>query len=320
MRFSAADYKEAVDDYERALKLDPDLLRANIGLAATLSDGVVFGWSADPRGNMLRAEKLADEALVAESGNAIAHLVKALVYQSLIITKLRTSPQPQGEAGIAEADTAIGLDQNLATAHAISGYWRLFLRRAGEGFSGLETAMTLSPHDPVRPIWEFQICHLHSHLAQWEQAIEHCRLAAQGPPWLWFIYADIIASNARLRRDAEAKAALADLLKRKPDMTAQAYVAAAATYSDNAVFTEQIAHGRGHAQGRTAGGRSQDELIFCRPPSCKFGHSFYICSHGHVGYMWITRRPRCTEADAFFPLFGDKPLTKTDPGKSIEIL
>ena len=101
--------------------------------------------------------------------------------------------------------------------------------------------MKLSPRDPVRPIWEFQICHLHSHLAQWEQAIEHCRLAAQGAPYLWFTYADLVAANAWLGRNAEAKAALADLLKLKPDMTAQAYLAAAATYSDNAVFTQQIA-------------------------------------------------------------------------------
>jgi adenylate cyclase len=239
-RFNPASYKEAVDDFEQALKLDPDLVRAKLGLSGAFADEVVFGWSADPRGNMLRAEKLADEALSAEPNNAFAHFVKALVYQSLILTKLKTPPGPQWEAGIAEADAAIGIDHNLAGAYPISTYWRLFLGRAAEGFSGVETAMELSPRDPTRPIWEFQICHLQSHLAQWEQAIEHCRLAAQGVPNLWFIYADIAAANAWLGRDAEAKAALADLLKLKPDMTAQAYLAAAATYSDNAVFTQQI--------------------------------------------------------------------------------
>ena len=112
---------------------------------------------------------------------------------------------------------------------------------AAEGFDRVETAMKLSPHDPVRPIWEHWICHLHSHLGQWEQAIEHCRLAAQGAPYLWYTYADLVAANAWLGRDAEAKAALADLLKAKPDMTAQAYTATAASYSDDPVFTQQIA-------------------------------------------------------------------------------
>jgi hypothetical protein len=66
------------------------------------------------------------------------------------------------------------------------------------------------------------------------------RLAAQGVPNLWAIYGDLIAANAWLGRDAEAKSALADLLKLMPNMTAQAYLAAAATYSDNTIFTQQI--------------------------------------------------------------------------------
>jgi hypothetical protein len=89
-RFSPASYEEAIDDFERALRLDPDLVRAKLGLSSAFADEVVFGWSADPRGNMLRAEKLTDEALSAEPDNATAHFVKA-VYQSLILTKLRTS-------------------------------------------------------------------------------------------------------------------------------------------------------------------------------------------------------------------------------------
>jgi class 3 adenylate cyclase/TolB-like protein len=240
-RFSPASNKEAVDDFERALKLDPELVRAKLGLSAALSDRVVAGWSSIPRSDAERAERLADEALSAEPGNAIAHFVKALVYQTLIVTKLRTPPGPEWEAGIAEADAATNLDRNFAGAHAISGYWRLFLGRAAEGFVGIETAMKLSPRDPVRPVWESWICHLHSHLAQWEQAIEHCRLAAQGAPYFWFTFADLVAANAWLGRDEEAKTDLADLLRLKPDLTAQSYLATAATYSDNAVFTQQIA-------------------------------------------------------------------------------
>jgi hypothetical protein len=30
----------------------------------------------------------------------------------------------------------------------------------------------LSPCDPEVPFWQFYLCHLHAHLAQWEQAIE----------------------------------------------------------------------------------------------------------------------------------------------------
>jgi adenylate cyclase len=78
-------------------------------------------------------------------------------------------------------------------------------------------------------------------LAEWDQAIEHCRLAVQAVPSYWIYQADIVFADAWLGRDAEAKAALADLLKLKPDLTVKGYREAGAMYSDNPVFTQQIA-------------------------------------------------------------------------------
>jgi hypothetical protein len=47
----------------------------------------------------------------------------------------------------------------------------MFLGHSEDGFAGLETALRLSPRDPLVPWWQFNMCHLHTHLAQWEQAI-----------------------------------------------------------------------------------------------------------------------------------------------------
>ena len=98
-RFGPDSNKEAVRDFESALKLDPNLVRAKVELSAALSDRVTFGWSADPRGEAARAETLIDEALAAEPDNAVAHLVKALAYQTVIISKRRTPAEPLWEAG-----------------------------------------------------------------------------------------------------------------------------------------------------------------------------------------------------------------------------
>ncbi|MGA2794665.1 MAG: adenylate/guanylate cyclase domain-containing protein, partial [Roseiarcus sp.] len=182
LRYTPASNKEAIDDFERALSLDPNLVRAKVDLSAALTDQIAFGWSVDPRADTERAEKLVNEALSAEPDNAVGHFVKALVYQSIVIAGLRTPPDRQWEAGIVEADAARDIDRNYAGAYAASGYWRVFLGRAAEGFSGIETAMKLSPRDPARPIWDYEICHLHSHLGQWEQALEHCRLAIRDVP------------------------------------------------------------------------------------------------------------------------------------------
>ena len=55
-----------------------------------------------------------------------------------------------------------------------AGFWKMFLGRSEDGFAGVETALRLSPRDPRVPYWQFYMCHLHTHLAQWEQAIEWC--------------------------------------------------------------------------------------------------------------------------------------------------
>jgi adenylate cyclase len=240
-RYSPAGNKEAIDFFERALKLDPDLARAKLDLAGALTDRIVFGWGVDPQADTERADKLVSDVLSAEPDLAGAHLIKALVYQSMNITGLRTPPDPQWEAGIAEADAARAIDRNFATAYDFSGFWKLFLGRAAEGFSEIETAMTLSPRDPVRPIWEYHLCHLHSHLGQWEQALDHCRLAIQGAPYVWYPYADVALANAWLGRDAEAKAAVADLVRIKPGITVKGYASVASAFSVNPVFAQQIA-------------------------------------------------------------------------------
>jgi adenylate cyclase len=240
-QFGPASNKEAIDYYERALKLDPNLVRAKINFANALMLSVINGWSAQPRADAERAETLASEALSAEPDNALAHFTKGEVYQALIVTNARGPKERLWEAGIAEADAALDIDRNFALAHATSAWYRLCIGHAAEAFAGIETAMRLSPRDPSRPFWEFQICHLHSHLAQWDEALEHCRLAAQGLSSVWIYVADVVFVNAWLGRDAEAKAALVDLLKLKPDLTVKGYRDAGAMFSDNPVFTQQIA-------------------------------------------------------------------------------
>jgi class 3 adenylate cyclase/TolB-like protein/tetratricopeptide (TPR) repeat protein len=242
LRFSPANNKEAIDYFERALKLDPDLLAAKLWLSAALSQRVVLSWSADPRADAEQAEKLANEGLSAEPDYAGAHLTKSAVYPALVLTRGNAPSDPLWQAGIAEADATVDLDRNSADAHNNSGMYRLFVGRAAEAFDGVETAIRLSPRDPNRPFWEYNICHLHSHLAQWDQAIEHCRLAAQALPDVWYAQADLAWANAWLGRDAEAKAALAKLLKLNPEFTCKAEIALGARFSDNPVYNQQIAH------------------------------------------------------------------------------
>jgi len=75
-RFNPASNKEAIGYFQAAMKLDPNLVRAKLGLSTAFGLAVIFGWSADPRADAELAEKLANEALAAETDNAAAHSVK----------------------------------------------------------------------------------------------------------------------------------------------------------------------------------------------------------------------------------------------------
>jgi adenylate cyclase len=183
-RVGPAGLNEAIDYYERALKLDPENVRAQIGVAHALASRINNGWSADPKADVDRAERFANEALSRQPENAFAHYAKGLVY----------GDKRQWDAAIAEAIAATDNDRNFAPAYALGGADRMFIGLAAEGFSSVETAIKLSPHDPTRPFWDFDICHLHSHLAQWEEAIEPCRRAIQAIPNLWYPYVDLVAA------------------------------------------------------------------------------------------------------------------------------
>ena len=204
----------AVGLFERALAIDPQLVPAMVGLAQTLAIRVRNLHSDDPKSDIARAEDWAERAVVAEPDNAAAHMAKANVF-----TTKRQWPQ-----AIAEAETAVNDDPNNADAHAAYSFWKLFLGRGEDGFSGLETAFRLSPRDPLVPWWQFRVCLLHAHLAHWEQAIEWCSRAIAGAPENWYPLVDLAAANAWAGHDKEAKEAVAQLRKVYPGFTVQTWV------------------------------------------------------------------------------------------------
>ncbi|HEY1781168.1 MAG TPA: winged helix-turn-helix domain-containing protein [Roseiarcus sp.] len=212
---------------ERALILDPQNEGAMVNLSFALNDRVQNLWSEDPAGDGTRAEKLADSALALQPGDAWAHLAKAQVFFA----------RRQWKAAISQAEAALVDDPNNAFAHANLSFWNMFLGHSEDGFAGLETALRLSPRDPNVPWWQFNMCHLHTHLAQWEQAIEWCgRSIASGNDSM-FPYVDLAAANAWGGHDKEASETVALLRKLYPDFTVQSW--AGIHWSDDPTFQAQ---------------------------------------------------------------------------------
>ena len=231
--YNPTDSKAGLDSvvalYEHALAIDPNLVPAMDGLARALVNRVTNLWSDDPKSDIAHAEDWAERAVAGEPYNSSAHMAKSDVFFA----------KRQWAQSIAEAEAAIAANPNNAEAHATASFNRVFLCRSEDGFSGLETAFRFSPRDPNVPYWQFDICHLHSHLAQWEQAIEWCNKAVAGAPDNWYSLVDLAAANAWTGHDKEAKEAATQLQKVYPGFTVQTW--ASIDWTDGPTFHAQYA-------------------------------------------------------------------------------
>jgi adenylate cyclase len=208
-----ATFNDAVTLAERALALDPQNVRALTALSYALFSRVNDRWSDDPAGDLARGEKAADAAVALQPENPWAHLGKAQIYYA----KRQFGPS------ITELETVIALDPNDAFAQAFLGFLKVYLGRAEDGFAEVETAFRLSPRDPSAPWWQFWMCVLHNHLAQWEQAIPWCEKSIAGMPQVFFPYVELAAAYAWAGRDKEAKETVAQLEEVQPGYTVQAW-------------------------------------------------------------------------------------------------
>jgi TolB-like protein/class 3 adenylate cyclase len=219
---------EVIDPSQRALALDPQNESAMVDLAMALNDRVTSQCSEDPAGDLARADKVADSVLALHPNDARAHMAKAEIFFN----------KHQWRAAISQAEATIADDPNYANAYAERSFYNLFLGHAEDGFAGIETALRLSPRDPAVWLWQAYMCHLHTHLAQWEQVIEWCGKSAAGAPGFWYPLVDLAVANAWLGRDKEAKEAAAQLQKVYPGFTVQTW--AGIHWSDDPTFNAQF--------------------------------------------------------------------------------
>ncbi len=110
----------------------------------------------------------------------------------------------------------------------------MFVGRSEDGFADVETALRLSPRDPLVPWWQFFMCALQANLAHEEQAIPWCNKSAAGLPQVYLPLLHLAAANALAGHDTEAKEAAAQLLKVYPGFTVQGW--ASIHWSDDPTF------------------------------------------------------------------------------------
>lgn len=216
--------------FERALQIDPGFPKALVGLADTLAMEVNYRWSDAPADKLQRAENAVGQVLSKFPNDAMAHFVNG---------EIQRARGRNVEAAIGEYEEAIAINPSLAPAHGALGAAKIRVGRSTEAFAPLQMAIQLSPRDPLLSTWYFYICHAHSHLGQYDQAIDWCRRSIAVQP-LWIAYADLAAANALMGHEHEARAAVAELRRLRPNYSVALWLQDGSGWSDNVVFLAEF--------------------------------------------------------------------------------
>ena len=220
---SAGTGEEAQRAFERALEIDPESVDARIGLGEVLVSGEnMEGGSSSLHQNITRAEQLLFEAFERDPSRSRAHFVMGLIrrWQGRL---------PDSKI---ELETAIALDPNQASGHRQLGVTLMFLGQPEAAIPQLEKSTRLSPHDPFIALSYNALGRCHLFLGQVDEAIDLLRKARATSPRYYFVHLNLAAALG-LRGDLnEARAALAEGVKLRPELNSLARLRATVV-SDN---------------------------------------------------------------------------------------
>jgi TolB-like protein len=218
---------QARDFFARALAIEPNSVDALVGGAG--ADFVeMFDWASTERtARLASAEKSLLKALAAAPDNALAHswlsFVKIYSYRP--------------EQGIAEAERALALDRNLATALYAVGLAKAFVGRPEETEDYIKQAIRLSPLDPSIFAWKGTVGAAKLHLGAYEEAaawLSQSVTAYPNLPIMRFFHA---AALGQLGRTVEARAEAEAGLALNPGFTIRRF--REQPDCDNPIYLEQ---------------------------------------------------------------------------------
>jgi tetratricopeptide (TPR) repeat protein len=136
-----------------------------------------------------------------------------------------------------ECERAIGLDRNLAAAHADAGLMKVILGRGEETEAHVAEAMRLSPRDPLLSRWHFYIGMADLYLGRVDQAVDPLRKSVELNSSFSIAHFFLAATLALMGRDAEAAEASAAGLRLDPNFSVAKFRSGAR--SDNPIYLEQ---------------------------------------------------------------------------------
>lgn len=217
--------------FDSSLSTDHDNIDALVGSGAADAREGANSFVTDPTAVFASAEAKLTKALSSVPDHARAHMFLGFVE---MLTK-------RAAQGIAECEHALALDRNLADAHAVIGYGKIFIGRAEETEAHVVQALRLSPRDTLAYIWMGIAGGAKLRLGGHEQAVAWFQRAIEANrnyPTGYFLLA---AALAQLGRLDEAHSAVKAGLALDPAFSISRRRASSTAQSDNPTCLAQLA-------------------------------------------------------------------------------
>ncbi len=195
--------------FEKAIELDPQYAEAFAWLSATYILDWFNGWNRIPQ-VLERSGELVRKALALDASLPTAY--RALAWLSLL--------KRQHEQAIAAAKQVIALDPNLAEGYDTLGRMLNFAGAPGESIEWIKQAMRLNPrYGPEYPLalgWAYVIA------GRYEEALVPLQQALPLMPNNLELQWALVICYVELGREAEARAAAAEMLRINPQFSTEA--------------------------------------------------------------------------------------------------
>jgi TolB-like protein/class 3 adenylate cyclase/Flp pilus assembly protein TadD len=184
---------------EQALAIDPNNVRALMGLAWKSFKLASTGVSGDPKGDLERADALASKALALDPNWTALHQLKGFI---LLV-------QARYPEAVAEHERALALDPSNVYAAEGLGWDYADRGEFDKGIEYFDKAIRASPHDSSLVYWYGGKAFANFGLKRYDQAIEWARQAiAINPNYTQYVHATLAAALALTGQETQAREAL----------------------------------------------------------------------------------------------------------------
>jgi TolB-like protein len=200
--------EEAKPLFDEALKIDHDNGDALAGKATT----TLFEYIYAPKAGIdydAAILGMVDRAVALDRGNIRAHLIKG--------SYLSMSGRP--EDAVRALDAGLAIDPNAAGLLATRSTANDYLGRFEQAQSDIQQAMLLSPRDPAMGQWFNLRADPELGLGRFDEALEDAKKALQGGHRVFYTYLNLAAAHAFKGEIDEARAAMAEARRLKPDLS-----------------------------------------------------------------------------------------------------